>query len=341
VSAPDATVLVGERPPQEGVEVLPVRIAGSVEGYLVVEGAVGRDELRRVAVEQAATVFALELAKIRSAEQAELQLRGDLLEELFGESLVDEGSVERRAARLGLDVREPHTVLVARTLEAEPGDGQSARVRRRLLQVAASLSRREAPGGIVAWKNDAVVLVAPGSSAEAALALGRRFAVEGRAAASQTVVVGIGGACSAPADYARSFQEAGRAADAGRRLPRLGTVVPYTSLDFHQLVLGTRPAEDLRRMAQTLLEPLLGGGSRAGSLLPTVRAYLAAGGNLEAASRALGIHVNTLRHRVNRISKLLGRDLASLRTRIDLHLAIEVLGDVSSDGQELRRGQQA
>ncbi|WP_076476010.1 PucR family transcriptional regulator [Williamsia sterculiae] len=57
-------------------------------------------------------------------------------------------------------------------------------------------------------------------------------------------------------------------------------------------------------------------------LLTTLRAYLQANGQWEAASRAVGIHRHTLRQRVDRIERLLGIDLADARTRAELLLIL-------------------
>jgi hypothetical protein len=56
-------------------------------------------------------------------------------------------------------------------------------------------------------------------------------------------------------------------------------------------------------------------------LAETRDALLAAGGNLEAAARALVVHVNTLRYRLSKIHELTGLDPRSPRDRLHLELA--------------------
>lgn len=309
-----------------GFGVTPITLTGAVEGHLLVEARTESLNLDEVAVEQASTVFALELAKMRSAEQAELQLRGDLLDELMARPLVNEASVVRWAARVGIDLRSPLTVVLSRVADvdmaADPGWERS---RHRLLPVGLSLARRAAAGSLVVWKGDALVFVVPGVPEKRAALLASRFIVEARAAASEDVVVGIGGPSQTPGDFARAFDEASRAAGAARSLPGLGPVVKYSDLAFHQLVLGTRPGGDLRRMAGRLLAPLRQYDDTHGpTLLPTIQAFIECGGSLEATRTRLGIHVNTLRGRLQRIAALLGRDLGDAKTRVDLLLAIEV-----------------
>jgi len=39
-------------------------------------------------------------------------------------------------------------------------------------------------------------------------------------------------------------------------------------------------------------------------------------------ARALHVHPNTLRHRLNRVEQLTGRDLGSMEDRVDLYIAL-------------------
>lgn len=66
---------------------------------------------------------------------------------------------------------------------------------------------------------------------------------------------------------------------------------------------------------------LLAGYPRA-DLLGTVRAYLAARGTWEDAARALGIHRNSLRHRISVATTLLGVDLDDPDVAAHLWLAM-------------------
>ncbi|GHG53045.1 hypothetical protein GCM10011331_18280 [Flavimobilis marinus] len=61
----------------------------------------------------------------------------------------------------------------------------------------------------------------------------------------------------------------------------------------------------------------------AGDMCETLEAFLALGNGAEAARR-LYIHDNTMKHRMARMSELLGVDLREPRTRLTLALALEV-----------------
>ncbi|MEU9022975.1 PucR family transcriptional regulator [Actinomadura sp. NPDC048394] len=86
-----------------------------------------------------------------------------------------------------------------------------------------------------------------------------------------------------------------------------------------QGVLGLLEPEAARAFAAALLAPLA-----AEDLVGTVRAYVAANGQGEAAARALGVHRHTLRSRIRKAAELLGRDLDDPAARAELWIALAV-----------------
>lgn len=76
-------------------------------------------------------------------------------------------------------------------------------------------------------------------------------------------------------------------------------------------------------LADILVAPVVEYDTQNGTeLLPSIRAYLEANGQWEAAASALGIHRHTLRGRIARAEEVLGVDLSIARVRAELLLAI-------------------
>ena len=74
---------------------------------------------------------------------------------------------------------------------------------------------------------------------------------------------------------------------------------------------------------ESVLGPLLEHDRRTDSaLVETLRGYLLANGQWEAAATSVGVHRHTLRHRVDRIEQLLRVDLTDARTRAELLLIL-------------------
>ncbi|MCP9949640.1 PucR family transcriptional regulator [Actinomadura madurae] len=74
-----------------------------------------------------------------------------------------------------------------------------------------------------------------------------------------------------------------------------------------------------RAFADTLLAPL-----RDEDLVETVRAYVAANGQGEAAARTLGVHRHTLRARMRKAAEVLGRDPDDPAVRAELWVALAI-----------------
>jgi hypothetical protein len=91
----------------------------------------------------------------------------------------------------------------------------------------------------------------------------------------------------------------------GRR--RLAAARHRRLLDLADRVLGPASRYDERRRTE---------------LLGSVRAWMKAGRRVDAASRELGVHPNTLAYRIKRFEKLTGRDLSITADMVDVWLAL-------------------
>ena len=85
-------------------------------------------------------------------------------------------------------------------------------------------------------------------------------------------------------------------------------------------LVGGAGAEEV---ARSVLEPLvLHDAANGTQLLDSVRAWLGANGEFEAASNILGVHRHTLRSRIAAAEQLLGHDLKTFGARADLWAAL-------------------
>ena len=77
--------------------------------------------------------------------------------------------------------------------------------------------------------------------------------------------------------------------------------------------------------ADRLLAPLVDHDATGrGELIASLRAWLAHNGQWDPAAAALGVHRHTLRHRIAKVGRLLGRDLDAADTRAELWLALRL-----------------
>lgn len=313
-------------------DLVPVRAGDAVLGVLAVaqpETPIDEEERRR-ALEHGSTVLALELSKERAAAEVERRLRGDLVEEVLAGGLEEDEAerLARQAERLGHRLPDRAWVLV---LEVDDPSAETAVAspnrHERLEEVVRDLVRRRMPSALVVIRSSSAVVLVPEEAAQT-LAAAEQFAEALRAATSPalrpvTVSVGVGNLAANVVELSRSHVEARQALRLARRAGGRAQVTSYRSLGAFRLLLEVQAPEALRRFVDELLGPLLDyAQSRETPLLETLEALVAARWVRRAAARKLGVHINSLSYRVERIEALTGLTLDDPETRVAVAIAL-------------------
>ena len=318
--------------PARAIDLVPVRAGPDVLGLL----AVGVDEKtvdthgRRRALEHGATILALELAKERAAAEVERRLRGDLVEEVLAGGLEgDEAErVARQAERLGHRLPQRAWVMVL-----EPDDDETEAVlaapgrQDRLDSALSGIVRSRLPDALTLVRSASAVFLVPDDVASDLAAIEKLAAqiLAGAAAVMKpgSASVGIGNLANSVGELARSHLEARQALRLTRRAGGRGRVASYRSLGAFRLLLEVQSPDALRRFVDELLGTLLSyAQSRDTPLLETLEALSAARWVRRAAARNLGIHINSMSYRVERIQSLTGLQLDDPETRVAISIAL-------------------
>ena len=291
---------------RHGMWAVTVKAAHEQLGFLVIGGVEDLDDPDRRTIERAGMVTALLLLFERAATDAEQRMRTDLVSDLVG----GRGDVAVRQARArgqGLDLGEPHVVLVAR--------GQ-AEASRRALVMSAHAAVGE-PALVGEHDGDVVVLV-PATDAQECAAV-----VAARMSRSAEVTVGAAGPVTSVEDIPAAHADARRTTAALLALGRSGTGGSAQSLGFAGLVSGSAP--DVGAYVARALGPVLDyDRTRGTDLLGTLEAYFAAGGSPRHAATQLHVHVNTVAQRLERIGSLLGAGWQGPEQSLELQLALRL-----------------
>lgn len=117
-----------------------------------------------------------------------------------------------------------------------------------------------------------------------------------------------------------AFRVASRALDTAVAFGVKG-VVSFDDLSLRPAVLGESHLGD--RLVERYIKPLLELGNFGETLEHTVREYLALGMRVEDTARALFVHPNTLRHRLERFEELTGADLRNTQDLVEVWWALE------------------
>jgi purine catabolism regulator len=211
-----------------------------------------------------------------------------------------------RAASFGLDFSEP-----ARVLAIEPA------------QIDA-LERSAAEAGTPH------LVTARGARTVALLQCPRAGGL-GIVAALDGVRAGIGRPIEHIGDVPRSYRDAELAVERVR-----DGALAYEDFDLATLVLSEVAPEHIRPRVDELLAPF----RASPPLLEAILEYFAHDMDVKAAADDMHVHPNTLRYRLSRVEKLLGRSLRSPATIAELSLALLAAQASDARGGEPAHDQQ-
>jgi GAF domain-containing protein len=256
--------------------------------------------------------------------------KAELIERLTAENIVKDmfdalaaGSVDAAEAKAGearCDLSRPHLFLhVERAPEAEANvpvwPELAARLEARL--------RRASPRAFFDSRHDRMRALTPLATDQEAAAERLRRACE-QLAREERVVIGLSDVDRGAASARRRMREAADAARIGRSLVAAGGAVSYDGLGAYKylvhLELDQAPHDRYRQSVEELIEYDRRRGSR---LFETLEQFLADRCSVTASARALYIHPNTVRQRLDRIERVSGlhlpdEDLLSLELALKL-----------------------
>ena len=317
--------------------IAPILAANQVLGYIsVLDHPPHNEELAFMAIEQAALVLALAVAKERELSEVEGRVRGEFLEDLLHGTYGEESAAQRRARHLGYPLHGNHIVMLVdiddfrgyigtRQVSEDAIQAMKREFLRRVTGVVRSVYAR----ALVQGRSDSVVSLLPvGTETGDYQARGHALGLQIRENIADwkpgfTVSVGFSGPTEAPAGVAGAQREVIAVMDSLARFKRWGQVVAVPELGLTGLLAAVTD-ERLIDYSRRHLGPLMEHDkARKGSLVPTLRAYLETGEQQEAAKR-LRVHPNTLRYRLDRIREISGVDLEDPETRLNMAVALRV-----------------
>jgi GAF domain-containing protein len=303
----------------QGLPILAAAVAAGERhlGVLAaVGGAAGAEEeelLRAVAHQLAIALARAELIERLTAEN----LVRDILEALAGDR-VDVAEARARTADFDLARRTVivHVGPATGAGERPPWASAAERVEARI--------RRLAPGALFDPTPDGMrglVPLRPGATDEDVATLERGLDEAGRA---ESVLIGISDARRGVADGRRALAEARDAGQIARALVREGGALAYRDLGAYKYLVQISTTDGPRDRHVEAVEKLAEYDRRRRSdLVPTLERYLRDRRSVTSTARALFIHPNTLRQRLDRIERLSGLQLAE-EDLLALELAIKL-----------------
>ena len=317
--------------------IAPILAAKQVLGYIsVLDHPPHNEELAFMAIEQAALVLALAVAKERELAEVEGRVRGEFLEDLLHGTYGEESAAQRRARHLGYPLHGHHIVMLVDIDDfrgfigsRQVSEDAIQALKREFLRRVTGVVRASYGRALVQGRSDSVASLLPvGTESGDYQVRGHALGLQIRENIAEwkpgfTVSVGFSGPAEAPAGLAAAQREVIAVMDSLARFKRWGQVVAVPELGLTGLLAAVTD-ERLVDYTRRHLGPLVDhDAARKGSLVATLRAYLETGEQQEAAKR-LRVHPNTLRYRLDRIREISGVDLEDPETRLNMAVALRV-----------------
>ncbi|MBW9214688.1 PucR family transcriptional regulator [Mumia sp. zg.B53] len=275
-------------------------------GWLAVEvpGALSVGD--RLLLNQAVSLLTLQRERPRELVDARHRLGATVLELLLDDEVVAP-SIVRHLRHFGFEPGEPVRMLVA-----SAGTGRTSPrdlVAHALEAAALAHVETDSADGVLVLLHDRDAAAGADAVVDA---LGR--------AGRHDVVVGVSGAL--PTERAA----AGRAAAAHAAASARASHEPvgwYGTLTLEAILADDLVRARVATLAASPLAPLLDSRTeRERVLLDSLEVFLRHNGSWETASRALGVHRHTLRHRMTRVEELTGARLDVAEDRVALLLGL-------------------
>jgi sugar diacid utilization regulator len=322
----------------------PIVLGGRHDGWVVVIESTDPPHPHdlaehRIVVEQAAMIVGTEMLRMRSVEQAEERARGDFVHALLHGRFTTAHDLQARAAYYHIPVGGTYGVIVASGLNALV-TGESLAAIFQLAREATRLLARPGRHTLATVVGDVLAVICELDPPDRGLAApgDSRTLAECAKLLEQELVRSLGGpACvtygrpvTGAARILQSYRDARIALTLRQRL-KIDSVCGFSDLRVFATLTDLAESPQGKAFASDVLAPLRVGRADAEDLERAVVAYIEAGGNVNAASRHLHIHRNTMLYKLDRASRALQLDLRQAEHRFMVWLAykLAILADAT------------
>lgn len=296
---------------REGIN-LPICLHGVCEGVL---GITGDPEQVRPYGRLAKKMTEILLQSLEQKRQQFAQDRAKMLfieTWIFDENL-DWETLSHRGILLGIDIQQPRRVAIVAFENRETVELQKSSLIEML-----SFTLKDQQEVICTAINQKVLLLFAGKSMDRAGDILHRVIQEAAYRGIGTLKVGMSGVSQGARDLRRKYFEAKSAL----RLAKPGKIQIYSSAS-PEAILQSIPPQLRQDVVQTVLPPIQSEEQQ--ELMTCLRLYFEHDGQIEAAAAQAGVHPNTFRYRIGKLTKLTGYDLRRPKDAVMLFMVLQFL----------------
>lgn len=293
-------------------------------------------------IEAATSLVALDLMKKLSLFEGENKHRIEFFEDLLSEDEARQRTALEKAAYFDFDSNQVYSVVVISYTPTEnlyrltPNNtGYLNFLSSRLVSLVEKQTWFGGHRVLFGSKSDRMILMfGSGASLPDSEIKGDvlKFCSEIQKAAAgdglgELISIGIGRPCREFQRLPHSYREAVRAVETCRLNPEKSGPVHYDDLGIFRILSYEELQPELIQFYKETLEPLVNYDKEKDSqLVETLRKYFECRSNLKRVSEVMFTHYNTVIYRMQRIKDIIGKDLDDPDVRLNLQIAIKVLG---------------
>jgi len=329
--------------------IFPVEAQERCYGYILVIGhdAIGNlSEMQNIAIEHGVTVAALQLIRDDAVYEARQSYKRDLLEELIAGSLKSRETVISRGEMLELSLDQPYIIIMlainklpaALKQDKEEYEAAIKRFKDDLLRISETAFSAWPARVLAVPRGDSIVAIFPVIKKFLTRELRSRLLSLLEELQRQisrrwddvSVTIGIGEVAYDPLSFSERYSEVKNAVKVARKVHGPGRTVFEDDMKVYMLLSGLgQPIEQFYQDVLGMIDNTKIKNRE--ELLQTLRVYLECQGNIGEAAKKLFVHRNTLRYRLNRLKRLLGRDWEEADYRFTLLTALKARDLIISD----------
>lgn len=323
--------------------IAPILVGQDILGFVSMVRRSGKfKEVDFIAVEHAATVFALEMMREKEIAEVERKMRGDFLDDLLMGSYDVPESIINRAKCMNYDISSPHRVLVIEindfssiNLKYQNDEQRIHKFKTKVLNIINQAAKTIGLTFISASKSDSFIMLVDCSACnDEEPVFHWAQSIQDKVSLRfphLNISIGIGMECQALDDYRNSYNEALKSLDIMKMYNKKGQIASLAKLGAHAIIFHAANKQELTSFATRMLRGLLEYDLlHSSQLINTLRIFLNNNGSIEKTAKVSAMSVSGLKYRLQRIEEINKINLNDAQVRFNLQLALNIF-DVSGD----------
>jgi DNA-binding PucR family transcriptional regulator len=338
---PETNKLADHNRPIIDPKVVPIQAGNEKLGFICT-GRLSNDagvDFANVAIEQAATIIALEMIKEQSIFEVERRLRGELLEEILAGT--NDEHIISRASLVGYDSTCRYWIILADIddfrgyiQKYQLEENAILSIKNQLLKFGSQMVTQHHPKSIVTFRSDMLVIML-GISSNLTMEQSRQRAknitqeIKNQLSSKfeqMSFSLVLGRPCTELGQFKSRYQEAAMALQIIGGTGAGNQIVDCAMLGSALLLMKLDNRVELAEFVSSVLGDLIKYDRQHHSdLLTTLTTYSRFNCNNVRVAAELHIHANTLSYRLSRIEEITARTLGRTDDWLDFQLAIRLL----------------